>query len=75
MGVSPRGAIGLFRAARAYALVDARDYLVPDDIQRLVVPCLAHRLLPVGAAAATAEAHDESAAVLEEILAGIPLPV
>src|SRR3954471_8927065 len=62
MGVSPRGAIGLFRASRAYALVDGRDFLVPDDVQRLVVPCLAHRLLPVGAAAASAEAHEEGAA-------------
>jgi MoxR-like ATPase len=75
MGVSPRGAIGLLRAARAYALVDGREFLVPDDIQRLVVPCLAHRLLPVGAAAASSEAHDEGAALLEEILSTIPLPV
>ncbi len=75
MGVSPRGAIGLLRAARAYALVDGRDFMVPDDIQRLVVPCLAHRLLPVGASAATAEAHEEGAALLEEILTTIPLPV
>jgi MoxR-like ATPase len=75
MGVSPRGAIGLLRAARAYALVDGREFMVPDDVQRLVVPCLAHRLLPVGASAATAEAHEEGAALLEEILTTVPLPV
>ena len=35
MGVSPRGAVGLFRAARAYALVQGRRYLVPDDVTAL----------------------------------------
>ncbi|HEX2188201.1 MAG TPA: MoxR family ATPase, partial [Longimicrobiaceae bacterium] len=47
-GVSTRGAVALFRAARGYALVDGREYLVPDDVRRLVVPCLAHRVLPAG---------------------------
>ncbi|MEX2281646.1 MAG: MoxR family ATPase [Gemmatimonadota bacterium] len=75
IGVSPRGAIGLFRAARAYALVQGRRYLVPDDIQALVAPCLAHRLLPIGASAATAEAHDTGAAILEELISEIPVPV
>ncbi|MBV9773879.1 MAG: MoxR family ATPase, partial [Gemmatimonadetes bacterium] len=41
-GVSTRGAVALFRAARGYALVDGREFLVPDDVRRLVGPCLAH---------------------------------
>ena len=75
LGVSPRGAIGLFRAARAFALVHGRRYLVPDDVQRMVTPCLAHRLLPVGAAAATTEAHEQGARILEDLLSEIPVPV
>ncbi len=75
VGVSTRAAIALFRAARAYALVDGRTYLVPDDVRRLVVPCLAHRLVPAGATASTAGAHEEAAAILEAILATIPVPV
>ncbi len=75
LGVSPRGAIALYRAARAYALVEGRDFLVPDDVRRLVVPCLAHRLLPAGASAGSAQAHEEAAALLDELVAGIPLPV
>ena len=75
LGASPRGAIGLFRAARALALVDGRDYLVPDDVARMAPVCLAHRLLPHGAAVATAEAHDEAAAIIEEILQATPVPV
>ncbi len=45
LGVSPRGALALLRAARAHALADGRDYLVPDDIKRLAVAALAHRVL------------------------------
>lgn len=75
MGVSPRGAIALFRAARAYALTSGRHYLVPDDVRRMVVPCLAHRLLPAGATAATLDAHDQAAGLLEHIMEEVPVPV
>jgi MoxR-like ATPase len=75
VGVSPRGAIALFRAARAFALVSGRTYLVPDDVLSLAAPCLAHRLLPMGVTAATAEAHFEAAALLEGIIAEIEVPV
>ncbi len=75
VGVSPRGAVALFRAARAYAMVQGRHFLVPDDILALVVPCLAHRLLPAGMTATTAEAHQEAAALLERILQEVPVPL
>ena len=75
LGASPRAAIGLYRAARALALVDGRDFLVPDDVAAAAPSCLAHRVVPHGAAAATAEAHDEAAGIIEEILEAIPLPV
>lgn len=75
VGASTRAAIAFFRAARGYALVDGREFLTPDDVRRLVVPCLAHRLLPVGASAATGEAYLEAAAVLEEIAASVPVPL
>jgi len=75
IGVSPRGAVALFKASRAYAMVQGRSFLVPDDILSMVVPCLAHRLLPVGTAASTAEAHQEAAIILEEIVQEVPVPV
>lgn len=74
IGVSPRGAVALFKAARAYAMVQGRTYLAPDDILTVVVPCLAHRLLPVGTAASTAEGHQEAAVILEEIVREVPVP-
>lgn len=75
MGVSPRGAVGLFRAARAYALVHGRTYLIPDDVRDLVVPCLAHRILPAGTSGATLEAHQQAAHILEGILDEVEAPV
>ncbi|HXD97279.1 MAG TPA: MoxR family ATPase [Candidatus Acidoferrum sp.] len=45
LGVSPRGSLALLRAARARALTDGRDFLVPDDLKTLAVPALAHRVL------------------------------
>ncbi|HSE94466.1 MAG TPA: MoxR family ATPase [Methylomirabilota bacterium] len=59
LGVSPRGSLALLRAARAQALADGRDYLVPDDVKSLAVPALAHRVIPrgqTGAGGTTGEA-------------------
>lgn len=75
VGVSPRGAIALFRAAKAYALTQGRDFLVPDDIRTLVRPCLAHRILPAGAGTASSEAHRVAESLLEEILDEVEVPV
>jgi MoxR-like ATPase len=75
LGVSPRGNISLFRAARAFALTQGRTYLVPDDVRGLVVPCLAHRILPAGAAGTTMDLHEESTAILEGILDEVEAPL
>jgi len=75
MGVSPRGNIALFRAARAYALTQGRTYLVPDDVRDLVVPCLAHRILPAGASGTTLDIHNATAGILETLLEGVEAPV
>lgn len=75
MGVSPRGAVGLFRAAKAFALVQGRTWLVPDDVRELVVPCLAHRVLPAGSSGATLDAHEQAERTLEGILEEVEAPV
>lgn len=51
LGVSPRGTLALYRASQALAALRGRDYVIPDDIQQLVEPVLAHRLIP------SADAH------------------
>jgi MoxR-like ATPase len=73
VGVSTRGAIALFRAARAYALVEGRRFLIPDDVQRLVVPCFAHRVVP--ASGLGAGPTDAIAEVLDEIIGRVAVPV
>ena len=45
MGVSPRGTLALLKAAKTSALIDGRDYVLPDDIKNLIVPVLMHRIL------------------------------
>lgn len=75
LGVSPRGSIAVFRAARALALTHGRTYLVPDDVRTLIVPCLAHRILPAGASTTSHGTHDEAATILEGILAEVEAPL
>ena len=65
-GASPSGAAWL---------VDGRDFLVPDDVRRLAVPVLAHRLLPTGASSSTGEAYEQAVAVLDEITGRLKVPV
>jgi MoxR-like ATPase len=45
LGASPRGSIGLLRAAQTLAAAEGRTYAIADDVKRLAVPVLAHRLL------------------------------
>jgi MoxR-like ATPase len=70
LGVSPRGSLALLRAARAHALADGREYLVPDDVKRLAVPALAHRVLLAGPASDGAAAE----AVIRTIVQDVPVP-
>jgi MoxR-like ATPase len=75
VGASPRASIGLFRAARAHALLCGRDYVVPDDVHAMVTPCLAHRILPQGHDPGSAEAAGESERLLREILGATDVPL
>jgi len=71
VGVSPRGVIALSRAAQAYALVDGRPYVVPEDIKSLVEPVFAHRLLLAPDAAMRGVTPAE---VLRTVLESVPAP-
>ncbi len=45
LGSSPRGSLALFRASQAWAFYNGRDYVIPDDIKKMVIPVLSHRLM------------------------------
>jgi MoxR-like ATPase len=70
LGVSPRGSLALLRAARARALADGREFLVPDDLKALAVPALAHRVIL--RAASGGETGAES--VISAITDSLPVP-
>ena len=72
LGVSPRGSLALLRTARAQALADGRDYLVPDDVKGLAVPALAHRVRVKGRGAQGGGVDAE--AVLRSIVQDVPVP-
>jgi MoxR-like ATPase len=74
LGVSPRGALLLRRAAQAWALTLGRDYVVPDDVKRLAVPVLAHRIVIDSASFGLVRIH-ESDALIEEILRKTLVPL
>lgn len=45
LGISPRGSLALFKASQAYAAINGRDYVLPDDVKFLIKPVFAHRLI------------------------------
>ena len=71
LGASPRATLHLLRASRAWAALDGRDYVIPDDVQALASPVLAHRLLPT--AEAIVERHLPEQ-VVARIVSQLPLP-
>jgi MoxR-like ATPase len=71
LGASPRATLQLLRAARAQAALDGRDYVLPDDVQALAGPVLAHRLLPTAEAQVSRRSPE---AVVADLVARVPLP-
>jgi MoxR-like ATPase len=72
LGASPRATLALHRAAQAWAAMHGRDFVLPDDVKRLAVPVLAHRLI------ASLEARlrgRDAAAIVQSILDTTVVPV
>ena len=75
LGVSPRGSLALYHAAQALALVEGRDYVIPDDIKRLVIPVFAHRIVVNSRYSTGMRRSDEAEAALKEILKTVNVPL
>jgi MoxR-like ATPase len=71
LGASPRATLHLLRASRARAALDGRDFVIPDDVQALALPVLAHRLLPSAEALVARQLPEQ---VLATIVGQVPLP-
>ncbi|MCY3023332.1 MAG: MoxR family ATPase [Planctomycetota bacterium] len=73
LGVSPRGCLMLYRAAQASAVIEGRTFCTPDDIKRLALPVLSHRVIEKGRDAGASRKDGET--VLTEILEDVPVPI
>ncbi len=68
-GISPRGSLALLRAVRAYAYLQGRDYVVPEDVKYLAVPVLAHRIRISGGYSTVKEQCN----LIEQLLQSVPI--
>jgi len=73
LGISTRGAVTMMHAVQAYAFVNGRDYVVPDDVKELAIPVFAHRVVVGGI---IRETHRQRASgIISQILSTIAVPV
>jgi MoxR-like ATPase len=75
MGVSPRGAQALYRAAQASAALEGRDYAIPDDIKALVPVVFAHRVMVHSRAALGKSSVEAAEGILKDILTHVVVPL
>lgn len=70
LGASPRATLHLVRAAKAYAAIAGREFVLPDDVARLAAPVLGHRLVP---SLESSGGGRSVATILEQLVAGVPV--
>ncbi len=75
LGVSPRGTQALFRAVQALALLEGRDYAIPDDVKRLAAPLFAHRVVINTRTTLVERRADMGERIIEEILTQVEVPL
>ncbi len=75
LGVSPRGSMSLYRAAQALALMEGRNYCIPDDFKRLVLPVFAHRCVVSSRYLSTMKKSDPADTILRDIVDATPVPL
>jgi MoxR-like ATPase len=75
LGVSPRGSLALYHAAQALAYIEGRDFVIPDDIKRLVVPVFAHRIAVNSRFSTGLRRSEEAETALKEIIRNINVPL
>lgn len=71
LGASPRGSLALYRTSQAFAAIQGRDYVTPDDVKGLIVPVLGHRMIISPAARIRNVRSDE---ILQAVMGQVPVP-
>jgi MoxR-like ATPase len=72
LGVSPRGTLALYRACEAFAALQGRDYVQPDDVKHLAPPVLSHRLLTTSRSRMRGQ---QSVEIINNVVENTPVPV
>ncbi len=72
LGASPRGSLALFKLSRAWAAINGRDYVIPDDVKTFVEPALGHRVIYDPNLWGNKKA--EQAVLAEDTLQAVPVP-
>lgn len=75
LGVSPRGAIALHRAAQARAYLDERDFCVPDDIKALAIPVFSHRVIVSSKFASPLNRSEEAESIIQDLMDEVEVPI
>ncbi|MDP9264219.1 MAG: MoxR family ATPase [Acidobacteriota bacterium] len=75
LGVSPRGALMLYRAAQALAFLEGRDFTTPADFKSLAIPVFAHRVVANARYSSTLKKSDQAEQILREIVESVAVPV
>ena len=73
--MSPRGAQALYRSSQALALIEGRDYVLPDDIKRLAVPVFGHRVVVSSRVALAQRRSDLGDRIIEDLLQHVDVPL
>jgi MoxR-like ATPase len=71
IGASPRGSLALMKLSRAYAAIEGRDYVIPDDVKAVAVPALSHRLILKRELWYTKVSQES---IMEKLLEKVPVP-
>jgi MoxR-like ATPase len=72
LGVSPRGSLALLKLAKSWAVMNGRDYVLPDDVKQFALPALSHRIILDPNLWGTKKADQ---AIIKEVLQSVPVPV
>ena len=73
LGISPRASLALMRAAKGFALISGRDYVIPDDVKKVAIPVMAHRIIP--RSTHSLRSSENSQTIIEYLLDSVSVPL
>ncbi|MDA2923868.1 MoxR family ATPase [Acidobacteria bacterium AH-259-L09] len=75
LGISPRGAMALYRAAQAKAFLEGRNYCIPDDLKQLAIPVFSHRVIVSPKYSSPLQKSEEAEAIIRGLIEEVEVPL